>query len=217
MAGPDSMQFRISKASDARWPPLILLHGSGGSEMDMLPLAASVAPGAAALSLRGAIPWEEGYAFFRRRPDRSLDEASLRDEAQALAGFLRQLPVSQGWTERPVLIGFSNGAIMAAALVLLFPELMRGAALLRPLSPFAPSAVPRLDGMPILVLDAARDERRQPQDGADQAALLSQAGAAVSHRSTASGHRLCEDDLEILRDWLARAFPADRRGPLSGV
>ena len=104
---------------------------------------------------------------------------------------------------KPILVGFSNGAIMAAALVMLFPDLVRGAALLRPLSPFATPMGTRLRAMPVLVVDATNDARRLAGDGAEMASQLRRAGASVDHHSLHAGHGLTDDDLALLRGWLA--------------
>ncbi|TIR15573.1 MAG: esterase [Mesorhizobium sp.] len=198
------MQYRFVNARDPSLPPLILLHGSGGNETDMLPVAAAVAPEYAAFSLRGAIVWEQGYAFFRRFPDRGIDEDSIREEAPALAAFITDIVAQHHCKSQPVLIGFSNGAIMAAALMLLFPNLARGAALLRPLSPFATRIETRLPATPVLVIDAVNDPRRRAGDGAKMASQLRQAGAAVEHHSLPVGHDLTDHDQALLRGWLDR-------------
>ncbi|GAU86270.1 carboxylesterase [Bosea sp. BIWAKO-01] len=169
----------------------------------MLPVAAAAAPGAAVFSVRGAVAWEGGYAFFRRLPDRSIDEDSIRAEAPALAAFVAEIIAGHPGRSSPILVGFSNGAIMAAALVMLFPDLVGGAALLRPLSPFATPTETRLRAMPVLVVDAINDVRRQAGDGAAMAAQLRGAGAIVDHHSLNSGHGLTDDDLALLRGWLA--------------
>jgi phospholipase/carboxylesterase len=158
------MQFRFIKPSDLSRPPLIMLHGSGGNEMDMLPLAAA-APSAGAFSVRGAVTWEGGYAHFRRNPDRSIDEDSIRAEAPSLVRFISDRVAEHRFGSKPILVGFSNGAIMAAALMMLFPDLVQGAALLRPLSPLETPFAKRLPGTLVLVIDALHDERRQREDG----------------------------------------------------
>ncbi len=195
------MQFRTVLPSDRSLPPLILLHGSGGTEIDMLAVAAASAPGAAAFSVRGAVTWEGGYAFFKRFPDRSINEDSLRAEAPALAAFVTD-NVAPHFERKPIVVGFSNGAIMAAALLMLFPGLFQGAALLRPLSPFATLPETKLLAMPVLLIDALNDARRAPGDGIEMASQLHRLGAAVTHRSLLTNHSLTEGDLSLLKAWL---------------
>lgn len=195
------MQFRSVKPIDHSWPPLILLHGSGGTEVDMLTVAAVSAPGFAEFSLRGAVSWEGGYAFFERFPDRRINEDSLRAEAPALAAFVNDR-VTSHFERKPILVGFSNGAIMAAALLMLFPGSFEGAALLRPLSPFATPPQSQLPATPALLIDALNDARRAPGDGIEMASQLLRSGAVVTHRALRAGHSLSEGDLSLLKAWL---------------
>src|SRR3954452_8790708 len=119
--------------TDAISAPLILLHGSGGNEFDLMPLASEVAPEAAKLGIRGAVAMDEGYAFFRRFPDRRVDEADLAAKVPVLAEFIEASCARYKFAKQPMAIGFSNGAIMAAALLLALPGLLAGAILFRPL------------------------------------------------------------------------------------
>ena len=106
--------------------PLVLLHGSGGNEGDLLPLASELAPEAAKLGIRGTIAMEGGYAFFHRLPDCRVDEVDIAARAPALAEFIEAFPARHNLARRPVAVGFSNGAIMAAALLLAHPGLLAG-------------------------------------------------------------------------------------------
>jgi phospholipase/carboxylesterase len=182
---------------------MVLLHGSGGDERDLVPLAAEIAHGAPMLSLRGTVEFDGGFAFFRRRPDRSIDEADLTARTPPLAGFLAAANLDHGFARPPVVIGYSNGAIMAAALLLTHPSLFSGAILLRPLSPFLDDPPVRLDATPVLILDGEKDSRRSPGDGAQLAKRFIQAGAAVTHQVLPVGHAVTEMDERIARDWLA--------------
>ncbi|WEX74645.1 esterase [Sinorhizobium numidicum] len=191
----------IAGAEPAR-APLVLLHGSGRDEQDMVPLAAKFAPGSTAVAVRGAIPWERGYAFFRRFEDRSIDEASVLEQGHSLAEFINDVGVRYGFQKPPILIGFSNGAIMAAALIQLYPDLMGAAVLLRPLSPFATPHRERLPGTPVLIIDGSDDERRTPGDGLRLAKTLEHAGAVTRHHVLNAGHSIGPEDCAFVRDWL---------------
>ncbi|MEU8897642.1 alpha/beta hydrolase [Nocardia sp. NPDC048505] len=194
--------FRGGTAADRA--PLVLLHGSDGSESDLLPLAEDVAPGSPLLGLRGAVAMPGGYGFFRRLPDRRVDEADLSARVPVLADFIENACAGYG-LERPLAIGFSNGAIMAAALLLSRPGLLAGAILFRPLSPFATDPPGRVDGIPVLIADAVDDDRRAPGHGARLAERLRLAGANVTHRVLPGGHPLTLADRELARDWLRRS------------
>jgi phospholipase/carboxylesterase len=128
--------------------------------------ASILAPGAAKLAVRGAVASDPGYAFFRRFPDRRVDEADIASRVPTLAEFIQTTCAGYHLEARPVAVGFSNGAIMAAALLLTHPELLAGAILFRPMSPFTDELPHRLSGAPVLIIDGAHDARRSPVDGA---------------------------------------------------
>ena len=199
-------EYQLIVGVDSMRPPLILLHGSGGNERDMVPLAAELSPRSTAIAVRGAIPWEEGYAFFRRFADRSMDENSILTQAPVLAEFMADVRVEHSLRERPILVGFSNGAIMAAALISMYPDLAAGAVLLRPLSPFVTPASTRLPGTPVLIIDGSKDDRRTPDDGRRLAEQMREAGAAVTHHQLAAEHAMTEADCALAREWLEARF-----------
>jgi phospholipase/carboxylesterase len=182
--------------------PMILLHGSGGSECDLIPLAAELAPEAPALAVRGTVPFEDGHAFFHRRADRSIDEADLRARLPALATLVTTQCRAQGFARAPIIVGFSNGAIMAAALLWEHPALVAGAILLRPLSPFIEHPPGQLNGKPVLIIDGEKDSRRATGDGARLAERMRQAGARVTHHVLPVGHAITDLDKQLARTWL---------------
>ncbi len=182
--------------------PLVLLHGSGGSESDLIPLASKLAPKAAKLGLRGTVAIDGGYAFFHRFPDRRVDEADIEAKAPVLAEFVEASCARYNFARRPIAIGFSNGAIMAAALLLTQPGLLAGAVLFRPLSPFTRDLPYRLNGTPVLIIDGRKDSRRSPGDGLLLAERLVRAGALVTHRVLPIGHSITNEDEQIASEWL---------------
>ena len=199
-------EYQLIVGADSTRPPLILLHGSGRNEEDMARLAAELSPRSTAIAVRGAIPWDEGYAFFRRFADRSIDEGSILAQAPILAEFMVGVGAQHDLAQRPILVGFSNGAIMAAALVSIYPDLAAGAVLLRPLSPFATPTGTRLPGTPVLIIDGSKDDRRMPDDGRRLAEQMTEAGAAVTHHQLAVGHTMTEADCALVREWLGTHF-----------
>ena len=187
-------------------PPLVLLHGSGGNEHELVPLAADVAPGSPTLGIRGTVPIDGGFAFFHRFEDRTIDEADITARVSVLADFIEAASARYSFTRAPIAIGFSNGAIMVAALLLTRPGLLAGAILFRPLSPFRDDLPTRLDGTPVLIIDGEKDSRRSPGDGARLADRLARAGAMVSHHVLPVGHSITAMDREIAREWLHRLY-----------
>jgi phospholipase/carboxylesterase len=197
--------FRVVRSGDAAQgrAAVVLLHGSGGSEDSLIAFGDRVADGRACIAVRGRVPWEGGYAFFRREPDRTLDRADLAARCVEFCEFLRQLGATGG--RPPLLVGYSNGAVMAAAALLAAPALSSGAVLLRPLSPCPDDECPALDGYPVLLLGGARDARRHPSDAPALAEQFRRAGARVTARVLPLGHALDEtgEDVRLTRDWLA--------------
>lgn len=193
---------------DAPGTPLVLLHGSGQDETALQELGGHVSTGAPTVRLRGSVAWEGGFAFFRRNPDRSLDLADLKHQVDKLAVLLENLG-SLFAGRLPVLVGYSNGAIAAAALVRHRPELTAGAILLRSLSPDPSSAFPPLPDYPVLILTGATDNRRAPGDGAILAAQFHQAGATVEHHVLPCGHEWQASGAEfaIIAAWLQHRPP----------
>jgi phospholipase/carboxylesterase len=188
--------------TDTVGAPLVLLHGSGGNEFDLLPLAAEVAPTAARLGIRGRVAIEEGYAFFHRFSDRRVDEADIVSKAPVLAACIEAFCARYTFAERPIVIGFSNGAIMAAALLLTHPGLLAGAVLFRPLSPLTHDLPHRLDRTPVLIIDGEQDGRRSSGDGLRLAERLVRAGALMTHHVLPVGHSITAEDKRIAREWL---------------
>jgi phospholipase/carboxylesterase len=182
--------------------PLALLHGSGGDEHDLAPLAEQLAPGSPVLAIRGTVGIDGGFAFFHRFPDRTIDEADIVTRAPILADFIETCCIRYGLTMAPIAVGYSNGAIMAAALLLTRPALLAGAILFRPLSPFGTNPPAPLNGIPVLIVDGARDSRRSPGDGARLANQLRAAAATVTHHVLPVGHAISDMDMPLTRTWL---------------
>lgn len=188
--------------TDTNDAPLVLLHGSGGNEFDLMALASELAPKAAKLGVRGTVAIEGGYAFFHRFPDRRVDEADIAARAPVLAEFIAASCARYDLARRPVAIGFSNGAIMTAAVLLTHPGLLAGAILFRPLSPFSHDLPHRLDRTPVLIIDGEKDSRRSPGDGLRLAERLVRAGALVTHHVLPVGHSITAEDKRIASGWL---------------
>ncbi|THB79182.1 MAG: glyoxalase [Desulfobulbaceae bacterium] len=183
---------------------LITLHGTGGDEHDLLGLAEAIAPGTAVISPRGQVVEQGMNRFFARLAPNVLDEQDIRTRAAALRLFLVD---AAGKYQRPVdqlvALGYSNGANMAAAMMLLYPELYNRAILLRPMLPLSVEPLPSLEGKEILVL-RGRTDQVIPSASTDQLiALLEHAGAKIQLEEIAAGHELTQADLEIARLWLA--------------
>ena len=185
----------------AAWP-LLILHGTGGDENDLIPLGRMIAPGASLLSLRGKVIENGMPRFFRRLAEGVFDEDDVRRRANELADFVADARKHYGILA-PVALGYSNGANIAAAVMLLRPEALAGGILLRAMAPLANfDAAGGLTGKPALIVSGARDAIAPPANAARLKALLLQAGAQVDHRTLASGHELSQGDVSLGREWL---------------
>jgi phospholipase/carboxylesterase len=196
--------YELIAGAETFHTPLLMLHGSGRTERDMIALANELSPKSMAVAVRGAVPWEGGFAFFRRFEDRSIDESSISVQARVLASCLEKIASDHRFARPPIAVGFSNGAIMAAALLMLYPHLLSGAVLFRPLSPFAADPRTSIPGSPVLITDGSDDHRRSPGDAALLASRLARLGASVTHHQLPVGHSITEHDRRLARDWLQR-------------
>ena len=194
---------RFVPGTDASRPPLLLLHGTGGDENDLLPLGRALAPGSALLAPRGNVLEGGAPRFFRRLREGVFDEDDLRRRAHELADFVAAARDAYG-IGKPVALGFSNGANIAAAVLLLRPEALAGAALLRPMSPFAAPPAAALTGTPVLMLSGSLDAIVAADDVGRLAQTLCAAGASVDHRTLPTGHGLTQGDLGAMTEWLAQ-------------
>jgi phospholipase/carboxylesterase len=181
---------------------LLLLHGTGGNENDLLPLGRAVAPARALLSLRGKVS-EGGMArFFRRLAEGLFDEEDVRRRAHELARFVTEARQTYGLAD-VVALGFSNGANIAAALLLLTPEALNGAVLIRAIAPFKDAKAPRgLAGKPVLMLSGSHDPMAAPERVEALVATLRKGGATVQHEIVPAGHGLTDTDVTLARKWL---------------
>jgi predicted esterase len=195
-------KHRFISATDPDAPSLLLLHGTGGNEDDLMPLGEALRPGAARLSPRGQVLENGAPRFFRRLAEGVFDLEDLKTRTHQLADFVENAGRTYQLTDRPIAVGFSNGANIAASILLLRPGVLRGALLLRPMVPLVPDPLPSLDGVPVAILAGRADPIVRPEQSEDLANLLRQAGARVDLSWIAGGHGLTREDLEIGRRWL---------------
>ncbi len=181
---------------------LLLLHGTGGDENDLIPIGRAVAPGAAMISPRGKVSENGAARFFRRLAPGIFDEDDIRARATELAEFARGYQAANLFA-----LGYSNGANIAAALMLLHPDVLDGAVLLRPMIPLIPDPLPDLTGKPVLILAGEEDSMTTPQNTKNLASLLSRAGAKVEVRWMNAGHDLGPGDFQAAKEFFLTCKP----------
>ena len=192
---------------------LLLLHGTGGDENDLLPLGRVLLPGAALLSPRGQVLEHGMPRFFRRLAAGVFDEEDLIARTHDLVRFIERAAAAYGRDPgRIVAVGFSNGANIAASALLLHPGVFRAAVLLRPMVPFEPRTTPQIPGTPVL-LSAGRLDPIVPVANSERLAeLLRDAGASVTLRYTMAGHELGAEEVAMAHRWLAEVLSPQGEG-----
>jgi phospholipase/carboxylesterase len=193
---------RFIPGRDAGLAPLLVLHGSGGDEHDLLPLAERIGPGRAIVSPRGKTNDQGITRFFRRAPDGAWDRDDLAHRTAELADFVRSARGAYG-LPKPVVLGYSNGANIGWSLLLREPGALAGAILLRAMLPFDQRPLRDLSGIPVLLIAAHDDELIPVERAGLLAALLGEAGAEVTYEVLHAGHGLTGEDLKLASDWLA--------------
>lgn len=181
---------------------LLLLHGTGGNERDMLTFGAQLDASADLLSPRGNVT-ENGMArYFKRFAEGLLDRKDLAARSEELAGFIAA--ASEKYALKEIVgVGFSNGANILLHLICMHPEIVKAAMLLRPMSASLPDTIERIPGLPVFVGAGSRDEVIPQGDAEHIGSVLKAAGADVTLRITPEGHRLGTHDVELAREWLA--------------
>jgi phospholipase/carboxylesterase len=181
---------------------LLVLHGTGGNENDLLPLARELAPAANLLSPRGPVLENGMPRFFRRLAMGVFDQVDLARRTRELADFVRAAATRHAFDPAQVLaLGYSNGANIAASLLLTDGAALGGAALLRPVLPFEPDRVPDLTGKPILIASGRRDPYAEVEQVERLIAHLERGGAQVEAGWSDAGHALERHELDRVAAW----------------
>jgi len=183
---------------------LLLLHGTGGNENDLLDLGRTLDPDAALLSPRGKVSENGAPRFFRRLAEGVFDEQDVIARANELANFIEaassQYHIDQN---KLIAVGYSNGANIASAMMLLGVAAFRQAILLRPMVPLSQVELPDLTQTRVLVSGGEFDPIARPIIVRELIQLLLKAGAKVSAQSQKAGHELAAADVDASREWLA--------------
>lgn len=188
-------------------PTLLLLHGTGGNEESLLELGRELLPQANLLSPRGKILEDNMPRFFRRLSEGVFDVKDLQKQTANLAAFIAASRNTYHVAESPLYaVGYSNGANIAANLLLSFPDILQGAVLLRPMLPRIPETLPKNSATPILILSGEHDPLVPHASVEKLCALLQEGGAAAELSWQPTGHNLTMSDILKAKEWLTQSL-----------
>ena len=199
---------RCLPGEDESSPTLLLLHGTGGNEEDLIPVGQELAPGAAFLSPRGKVSEYGAPRFFRRLAEGVFDQEDLLLRTHELAEFVEAASAEYGFDRsKLVAVGYSNGANVAASTILLHPGLLKAAVLFRAMVPFEPDVTPDLSGMSVFMAAGRMDRMIPPENTQRLADILDEAGADVDLRWRGTGHPLTYEEVDEAKEWLSDVLP----------
>jgi phospholipase/carboxylesterase len=182
---------------------LLLLHGTGGNERDLIPLGHELDPNASLLSPRGKVLENGMPRFFRRLAEGVFDLEDLRKRTNELADFVSSAAKHYEIDDKKIVaVGYSNGANIAASMLLLRPEILSAAILSRAMVPLTPDKQPDLSSKAVFISAGAHDPIVAGSETKALAELLRSAGADVTVRVLQAGHGLTADDIDLAREWL---------------
>ncbi|MGH7119673.1 MAG: alpha/beta hydrolase [Acetobacteraceae bacterium] len=211
MHSGSSFVHRLHRPDDPDGSTLVLLHGTGGDETDLLPLGTRIAPHATLLGVRGRSTDEGAVRWFRRLTPATFDQVNVRAEADQFAAFLPDALRSYGLDPaRTAFLGYSNGANFIAAVMLLHPALVLRAALLRAMPVLEAPPAPDLSGASVLTVTGRSDPYGRYGPALNE--ILRKLGAHLDARIIPADHALTHEDVAIVADWISLS-DSDRAPP----
>ncbi|MCA0756252.1 alpha/beta hydrolase [Paenibacillus sp. N4] len=201
------MKHIFVKGTDSGAPVLLLLHGTGGTERDLLPLAERLSPASSVLSVRGNVLENGMPRFFRRLAEGVFDLEDLVFRTKELHEFLDSAAEEYGFDRRNIVaVGYSNGANIAGSLLFHYRDSLRGAILHHPMVPIRGVQLPDLGGVPVFIGAGSNDPICSPQETEELKELLSSAGANVTTHWERFGHQLTGSEVAAAAGWYQEAF-----------
>ncbi len=187
---------------------LLLLHGTGGNENDLLPLAANFDDNYNLLSVRGNVSENGMPRFFKRLGMGVFDEQDLHFRTEEMVAFVQELAVKEGFDPSKVIaLGYSNGANIAGAALIKYPEFLAGAILYRPMQPFKDFAIAqKAANVPVFFSSGKADPTVNPADTQSYLKNLAQLGYNVQFQNLNTGHQLVREDIELSIQWFQKHF-----------
>jgi phospholipase/carboxylesterase len=196
------MKHIFNKGKDLTKPTILLLHGTGGNELDLLPLAGRIDEDASVLSVRGNILENGMPRFFRRLAEGVFDEEDLIFRTNELNEFLHEAAEKYGFQRDNIIaIGYSNGANIAASLLFHYQNALRAAILHHPMVPRRGIELPDLSGKAVFIAAGTNDPICSPQESEELKSLLENAKADVELHWENRGHQLTMGEVEAAAQW----------------
>lgn len=196
------MKHIFQKGNDPTKPTLLLLHGTGGTEHDLLPLTDKIDPDATILSVRGNVSENGMPRFFKRLAEGVFDEEDLIFRTKELQAFLDEAAEKYEFARDNIIaIGYSNGANMAASLMFHFQDALKGAILHHPMVPRRGMELPDLSGKAVFIAAGTNDPICAPKESEELQTLLQEAGVDVTLHWENRGHQLTMSEVEAAAEW----------------
>jgi phospholipase/carboxylesterase len=197
----------FKQGSDASKPVLLLLHGTGGTEQDLLPLAEMIDPEASVLSVRGNVSENGMPRFFRRLAEGVFDEEDLIFRTKELHEFLDKAANEHGFDRSNIVaFGYSNGANIAASLLFHYDDSLKGASLHHPMVPLRGIQMPNLSEVPVFIAAGKNDPICPAEESEELDELLRGAGAKTTVHWEMNGHTLTGSEVAVAADWYRSQF-----------
>lgn len=204
---PSFVHIYIPPEDPSAGSTLLLLHGTGGDEKSLVPLAGRILPGAGILSPQGKILENGMPRFFRRFSQGVFDLDDLRLRTTELTEFiLNAAPFYSFDRNKLIALGYSNGANIASSILLTYSSVIPYAVLFHPVVPFVPEKLPDLSGTEVLITGGTNDPVVSPEGTENLAALLKEAGARVEVFWQENGHSLTRDEITAARSFLLESL-----------
>lgn len=196
------MKHIFQQGTNPSKPTLLMLHGTGGNETDLLAIAAHIDPQASVLSVRGNVSENGMPRFFKRLSEGVFDMEDLKFRTEELYAFIGQAAEEHGFDRTQVVaIGYSNGANIAANLLFTYTTALKGAILHHPMVPNRHTDLPDLANIPVFIAAGTNDPICPAEESTDLEKLLADAGAEVELHWESFGHQLTMPEVEAAKDW----------------
>ncbi|MFS0892418.1 alpha/beta hydrolase [Peribacillus frigoritolerans] len=196
------MKHIFQKGSNPLKPTLLLLHGTGGNELDLLPIAGKIDDEASILSVRGNVLENGMPRFFRRLAEGVFDEKDLKFRTKELNEFLDEAAQKYDFDRNNIFaVGYSNGANIAASLLFHYQNALKGAILHHPMVPIKGMDLPVLSGKSVFITAGTNDPLISPLEPVELQSLLEKAGANVELHWENRGHQLTVEEVEAAVKW----------------